>query len=204
MNHDSLIFYMRVKEGNKDKDIIEAAIKVFAEVGYHKAKISKIAEVAGVAAGSIYLYFEDKEDILLKIFDEIWNRLYLELLAIKNNETLSPFNKFDAMIDLIFDIYIEKPDLAMVFVNEQNHIQRNNEDKFTIYYEKFLKLGEEIIKEGIEKNEFSPNIDINILRHFIFGAIRSLLQHWAIDPKTYPLNKIRQNIKFIIKYGIEK
>ncbi|MCX7875793.1 MAG: TetR/AcrR family transcriptional regulator [Melioribacteraceae bacterium] len=195
---------MRVKEGNKEKDILEAAIKLFAEVGYHKAKISKIAEMAGVAAGSIYLYFEDKEDILLKIFDEIWHRIYLELLKIKNNSNLSPFDKFDAMIDLIFDIYIENPNLAMVFVNEQNHIQRSTPEKFTVFYEKFLLSGEDIIKEGIEKHAFTNNLDINILRQFIFGAIRSLLQHWAIDPKTYPLNKIRQNIKFIIKYGIEK
>lgn len=194
---------MRVKEGNKEKDILEAAIKVFAEVGYHKAKISKIAEIAGVATGSVYLYFKDKEDILLKIFEDIWNRLYEELNSVKSNDSLSPFDKFDAMIDLIFDIYIEKPALAIVFVNEQNHIQKSAEDRFTSYYEKFLNLGEEIIKEGIAKKQFSPNVDIKILRYFIFGAIRSLLQHWASDPKTYPLNKIRQNIKFITKYGIE-
>ncbi|MBI5806968.1 MAG: TetR/AcrR family transcriptional regulator [Ignavibacteriales bacterium] len=194
---------MRVKEGNKEKDILEAAIKVFAEVGYHKAKISKIAEIAGVATGSVYLYFKDKEDILLKIFEDIWNKLYEELNSVKSNDSLSPFDKFDAMIDLIFDIYIEKPALAIVFVNEQNHIQKSAEDRFTSYYEKFLNLGEEIIKEGIAKKQFSPNVDIKILRYFIFGAIRSLLQHWAIDPKTYPLNKIRQNIKFITKYGIE-
>jgi TetR/AcrR family fatty acid metabolism transcriptional regulator len=194
---------MRVKEGNKEKDILEAAIKVFAEVGYHKAKISKIAEIAGVATGSVYLYFKDKEDILLKIFEDIWNKLYEELNSVKSNDSLSPFDKFDAMIDLIFDIYIEKPALAIVFVNEQNHIQKSAEDRFTSYYEKFLNLGEEIIKEGIAKKQFSPNVDIKILRYFIFGAIRSLLQHWASDPKTYPLNKIRQNIKFITKYGIE-
>ncbi|MDF1611887.1 TetR/AcrR family transcriptional regulator [Stygiobacter electus] len=195
---------MRIKEGNKEKDILEAAIKVFAEVGYHKAKIAKIAEVAEVAAGSVYLYFKDKEDILLKIFENIWRKLYTELKSIKENDDISPFEKFDSMIDLIFDIYIENPNLALVFVNEQNHIQRSAEEYFTEYYEKFLNLGEEIIKEGIQKNQISSSVDIKILRYFIFGAIKTLLQHWAVDPKNYPLNKIRQNIKFIIKYGIEK
>ncbi len=195
---------MRIKEGNKEKDIFEAAIKVFAEVGFHKAKIAKIAEVAGVAAGSVYLYYNDKEDILLKIFDNIWFKLYTELKTIKENTDISPFEKFDSMIDLIFDIYIENPNLALVFVNEQNHIQRSAEEYFTEYYDKFLNLGEDIIKEGIQKNQISSTVDINILRYFIFGAIKTLLQHWAIDPKKFPLNKIRQNIKFIIKYGIEK
>lgn len=195
---------MRVKEGNKEKDILEAAIKVFAEVGYHKAKISKIAEVAGVATGSVYVYFEDKEDIILKIFEQIWVKLHGELLAVKSNTVLSPMDKFDAMIDLIFDVYTENPPLAMVFVNEQNHLQRSAEDRFTSFYEKFMNIGEDIIREGIDKCVFSETLDVSVLRYYVFGAIRSLLQHWAVDPKSYPLNKIRQGVKFLTKNGIKK
>jgi len=195
---------MRVKEGNKEKDIMEAAIKVFAQAGYHKAKISKIAELAGVATGSVYLYFEDKEDILLRIFDTVWNKLFVELKELITNKTLTAADKLDAMIDLIFDIYIENPALAIVFVNEQNHIMQHASQRFTDKYEKFLDLGESIIKEGIKEGVFSNSIDIKILRHFVFGAIKNLLQHWAADPQNYPLNKIRQNVKFIIKHGIKK
>lgn len=195
---------MRVREGNKEKDILEAAIKVFAEVGYHKAKISKIAEVAGVATGSVYVYFEDKEDILLKIFEHIWVKLHDELLTVKSNSVLSPMDKFDAMIDLIFDVYTENPPLAMVYVNEQSHLQRSAEDRFTSYYEKFMNIGQEIISEGIEKGVFSETLDVGVLRYYVFGAIRSLLQHWAIDPKSYPLNKIRQGVKYLTKNGIKK
>ena len=195
---------MRVKEGNKDRDILEAAIKVFGELGYHKAKISKIAEVAGVATGSVYVYFEDKEDILLQIFEEIWTKLHDELLIVKANKMLSPSEKFDSLIDLVFDVYTENPSLAMVFVNEQNHLQRSADKRFTIFYEKFMNIGEEIIKEGIDKGIFSESIDVNILRYYVFGAIRSLLHHWAVDPKSYPLNKIRQNVKSLTKRGIQK
>lgn len=197
-------FFMRVKEGNKDRDILDAAIKVFGEFGYHKAKISKIAEVAGVATGSVYVYFEDKEDIILRIFEEIWVKLHDELLPIKSNKLLSPIDKFDAMLDLFFDIYTENPSLAMVFVNEQNHLQRSADKRFTIYYDKFMNIGEEIIKEGIEKGVFSETIDVSILRYYVFGAIRNLLQHWAVDPKNYPLSKIRHYVKFFTKRGIQK
>ncbi len=195
---------MRVKEGNKEKDIIEASIKVFAESGYHKAKISKIAEVAGVATGSVYVYFEDKEDILLQIFSKIWTKLYDELLAVRNNSSLSPMDKFDAMIDLIFDVYTENPPLAMVYVNEQSHLQRSAQERFTTFYEKFMNVGEDIIAEGIDNGVFSETLDVGILRYYVFGAIRNLLQHWAIDPKTFPLNKIRQSIKQLTKNGIKK
>lgn len=195
---------MRVKEGNKEKDILEAAIKVFAEVGYHKAKISKIAEIAGVATGSVYVYFEDKEDILLQIFSQIWTKLYDELLAVKTNSNLSPTDKFDAMIDLVFDVYTENPPLAMVFVNEQSHLQRSAQERFTTFYEKFMNVGEEIISEGIAKGVFSDSLDVGILRYYIFGAIRNLIQHWASDPKTFPLNKIRQTVRYLTKNGIKK
>ena len=195
---------MRTKEGNKEKDILEAAIKVFASNGYHKAKISKIAEVAGVATGSVYVYFENKESILLKIFEQLWEKLFVELKIVAETQNLSPLERIDAMIDLVFDVFTENPSLAIVFVNEQNHLLRSNFSGFTNYYEKFLDLGEVVIKEGMKKGVFSPSVDLNIFRYHLLGGIRYLLQHWAQNPKSFPLNKIRQNVKLLTKHGIQK
>ena len=124
---------MRLKEGNKEKDILEAAVKVFAEEGFHKAKISTIAESAGVATGSVYLYFKNKDDLLNTIFQGLWERLYDELKIISDNKVLSPGEKIDAMLDLVFDIFTENPSLALVFVNEQHNLMRNNKEGFISY-----------------------------------------------------------------------
>lgn len=195
---------MRTKEGNKERDILDAAITVFAENGYHNSKISKIAEVAGVATGSVYVYFKNKETILLQIFEELWGKLSSEFNKIAVSTSLSPIEKLDSMIDLIFDGFIENPSLAVVFVNEQNHLIRTNEVGFTNYYDKFLDQGEIVISEGIDKGLFSSDIDLQIFRSYIFGALRNLLHHWAYDPKKYQLNKIRQNVKYLTKYGVMK
>lgn len=195
---------MRLKEGNKEKDILDAAIKVFAEDGFYKAKISKIAEFAGVATGSVYVYFKNKDDLLIKIFGNLWEQLYLGLKDISSNKVLSPVEKVDGMLDLIFDIFTENPSLAIVFVTEQNNMRRSNRDYFIDYYEKFLDEGEKVVSEGVEKEVFSKNLDLKIFRSYIFGAIRNLLHNWAVDPKSYPLNKIRQNIKYLTKHGIKK
>lgn len=80
---------MRRKEGNKEQDIITAAIEVFAEDGYHEAKISKIAELANVATGSVYLYFESKEDLLVKIFSNLWIKLISLVNTINQRDDLS-------------------------------------------------------------------------------------------------------------------
>jgi TetR/AcrR family fatty acid metabolism transcriptional regulator len=195
---------MRTKEGNKEKDILDAAVKVFASCGYHKAKISKIAEVADVATGSVYVYYKNKESILLKIFENLWEQLYGELRIVKETGNLSPLDKIDAMIDLVFSVFTENRSLAIVFVNEQNHLIQSNRDRFTDYYEKFLDLGEDVVKDGIRKKVVSAKIDINVFRYYLFGAIRNLLQHWAQDPREFPIDKIRRNIKHLTKHGIQK
>jgi TetR/AcrR family transcriptional regulator, fatty acid metabolism regulator protein len=193
---------MRTKEGNKETDILEAAIKVFAEDGYHKAKIHKIADAAGVATGSVYVYYKNKETILRKIFEDVWEKLYSETKASIDNPQMSPVEKFDSLIDILFDTFIENPSLALVFVNEQNHLLQNGTEYFTAYYEKFLSLGEEIVKEGLKSKVFNPAINVKILRSYIFGGIRNLLHQWAYDPKSFPLTLIRQNVKYLSKNGM--
>lgn len=193
---------MRTKEGNKEKDILEAAIKEFAVSGYHKSKISKIAELAGVATGSVYMYYKSKEEILHKIFNDIWENLYHELKKLTENPTIPPAEKIDSMIDLILDVFTQNPQLALVIVNEQNNFQNKSLPNFTQYYEKFLDLATDVIKEGIANKTFSENIDLFVFRYYILGATRNILSHWAINPKEFQLNKIRQGIKYITKNGI--
>jgi len=194
---------MRLKEGNKESDILEAAIRVFARYGFHEAKISMIATEAGVSAGSVYVYYENKEDQLLEIFRQIWDKLYKDLNLIAERRDLNPVEKFDSLIDLLFDFFIENPSLALVFVNEQPQVQRLNK-KYSQYSDKFLALGEDIVREGLTSSHFKQDIDIKILRSYIFGALRHLLQQWAQHPKEYPLNTLRNNVKFLSKHGIMK
>ncbi len=193
---------MRTKEGNKEKDILEAAVKVFAEYGYHKAKISKVAEVANVATGSVYVYFRNKEDILLKIFDNLWDQLFREFGNIADHIMMSPVQKLETMIDMVFNLFQANPSLAMVFVNEQNYLMMANQNEFTDKYLRFLDAGVRVLKEGIREKVFSPDIDPNIFKYFIFGAIRSLLLRWANDPRNFPIDKIRRNVKSLLKNGI--
>lgn len=195
---------MRTREGNKDSAILEAAVKVFAEKGFHNAKIHTIAEQAGVATGSVYVYFKNKEAILLTIFESLWEKLYFQLKNIVCRNDISALDKFDSLIDLLFDSFIENPSLAIVFVNEQNQLQQRMPGKFFHYYDGFMDLGEGIVSEGIKNSLFNPNIDVKIIRSFIFGGLRNLLHQWAQNPHTLSLNGIRQNVKYFAKRGLLK
>jgi TetR/AcrR family fatty acid metabolism transcriptional regulator len=195
---------MRTKEGNKERDILEAAVQVFAEYGFHKSKIAKIAEVANVAAGSVYSYFKNKEDILQKIYDQLWRKLFNQTEKIVENEKLSPNEKLDGMLDLVFDIFAQNPSMAIVIVNEQYNFTLSRSPGIIEYYEKFLDLGENIIREGQKKGIYSRDVDIPVMRYYMFGAVRYLVHNWARDPEAFPMSKIRATVKYLIKHGIMK
>lgn len=195
---------MRRKEGHKELDIINAAIKIFAEKGYHKSKIHKIAEIANVATGSVYVYYKNKEAILLTIFEQLWKKLYDELEIVMENPKPTPIEKFDKLIDIVFDYFTVNQKHALVFVNEQHHLMQTSKKKFTEYYDKFLDLGEKIVYEGIKNGSFNPAIDVKIIRNFIFGGIRHLVRNWAISPKEFPLESIRKTVKLFVRKGIVK
>ncbi|WP_337866611.1 TetR/AcrR family transcriptional regulator [Ignavibacterium sp.] len=193
---------MRKKEGNKVQDIINAAIEVFAKQGYHEAKISEIAAIANVATGSVYLYFESKEDLLVKIFSGLWVKLISLVKSIYDRDDLSSIEKLDGFIDTVFDVFTANSKLALLFVKEQPHFLQDKDNKLNILYNNFLEIGEKIIDEGVNKNLFNRNLDKKITKNFIYGGVRHLLHLWAINPNEYPLNKVRQDIKYIVKKGI--
>jgi len=194
---------MRIKEGNKEKDIIEAAIKVFAEKGYFKSKISKIADVAGVATGSVYVYYENKEDILLKIFEQLWGNIYQEAQLIKNKNNSSPLEKLESLIDMAFGTFMENTALAIVYINEQSNLIQYSPQKFTDNYDKFLDLCEDIIRDGIKKGVMAENIDVQIFKNYFLGGFRNLLNHWAHDSQNFSLERIRENVKLLTRHGIQ-
>ncbi len=192
---------MRHKEGNKEKAIIEAAIETFAEDGFYKSKIVDIAEKANVAIGSIYVYYKNKDDILLKIFDQIWEPIYNDMKRIASEKSYTPTQKFEYMLDSVFDAFEKNPEKAVVFVNEQNRLMKERPKSFTNYYELFIKEGEKIIKSGIKSSEFK-NLNVRIFRRFVLGGLRELLREWTKNPTKRSLNQIRDSVKYFCKTGI--
>lgn len=193
---------MRVKEGNKEEDILIAAVKVFAEFGFHKSKMNRIAETAGIATGSIYLYFENKEAILDNIFERLWGQLYKEISVLSKRTDLGAVDKIDYLIDIFFDSFTTNPSLAIVFVNEQSNVPHRSDEQWIKYHDNFLDAGERIMEEGIKAGKINPNLNIKIFRFFLLGGIRSLLDNWAKDTRTISIGALRQNAKLIIKKGI--
>ena len=78
--------------------------------------MAKIAEVAGVGAGSLYLYYKNKANILSQIFDNLWQELAHKQEKMIARTDLTPLEKLDGMIDLVFDMFASNSSLALVYV----------------------------------------------------------------------------------------
>lgn len=192
---------MRKKEGHKEKDIIKAAIKVFAKNGFHNAKVAEIAEVAKVGTGSIYLYFDNKVDILDKIFEKLWKKLTEETQKVMETEKDSKV-QIEKYIDLLLNEFISNHNLAAVFINEQDFFVGRKGVKFKKHYTEFYGLVEEIFQQGIKNKVISSHIDLNILKFFFIGGIKSLIHQHISGSNKLDVTEIKRDIMHIIEKGI--
>jgi AcrR family transcriptional regulator len=194
---------MRIKEGNKEQGIIDASIEVFSKEGYSEAKMHQIADKAGIGIGTVYLYFRNKEKILLRIFENIWTDLYTIVAGIKSNDELDPLKKMDRLVDSVFDYFASYPKLSMILVTQQRYIdQRYKDSLFHDLYSQTLLQSESIIAQGQKLGVFNPSISTSFYQHFFFGGIRNSLLQWANDAETISLTELRANIKTVLLAGI--
>jgi TetR/AcrR family fatty acid metabolism transcriptional regulator len=194
---------MRTKQGDKETDILKAAIEVFGKQGFAKAKMHHIADKAGIGIGTVYLYFKNKETIVLRIFELVWNELLTKISCIRRRSDMASSEKLNALIDAVFDYFAHNPLLALVFVNEQQQVVRATPGaSFLQAYENTLLESERIIAEGQQNGSFNRDIPTEFFRHFFFGGIRYLLLQWAAKPKTIAIGELKENIKKVMLNGI--
>jgi TetR/AcrR family transcriptional regulator, fatty acid metabolism regulator protein len=171
----------------KYKQIIDAAVIVIAENGYHQAQVSRIAKQAGVADGTIYLYFKNKEDILISLF-----RVKMGVFVEKIEEVIAgkrtAAEKLLLMIENHCKILSEDHHLAIV---TQLELRQSNKDirlKINEVLKGYLSAIDKILSEGIESGEFAADLDIRLARQMIFGTIDEMLTNWVMNEQKYDLS----------------
>jgi TetR/AcrR family transcriptional regulator, fatty acid metabolism regulator protein len=170
----------------KYKQIIDAAVIVIAENGYHQAQVSKIAKQAGVADGTIYLYFKNKEDILISLFRE-----KMGYFVEKNEEVIAgkstAAEKLLVMIENHCRILTEDSHLAIVTQLELRQSNKEIRLKINEVLKGYLQLVDEILYYGIETNEFDPDLDVRLTRQMIFGTLDEMVTTWVMNDQKYDL-----------------
>lgn len=195
---------IRLKKNKlKYKQIIDAAVIAIAENGYHQAQVSKIAKQAGVADGTIYLYFKNKEDILISVFQEKMS-VFVDNLREIINDSNSASEMLYRMIEGHFKVLSNDHHLAVVTQLELRQSNKELRLKINSILKGYLKLLDEILQKGIEDGEFQENIDIRLTRQVIFGTIDEVSTTWVMKEQKYDLVEMAPRVHQILQKGIQK
>jgi len=172
---------MIMEKKNKKKEIIiNAAIKVFAGKGFFNSKVADVAKEAGVADGTIYLYFKNKDDLLISLFETKMKEILIRFNRILQQD-IPPPEKLEQFIHLHFQLIQEDQDLAEVFQVELRQSSKFLKDYHNQKFIDFLGIIEQIIREGKEGGYFRPDIKINTMKIAIFGALDELAREWILN-----------------------
>lgn len=191
MNDDSFIskgeFRLKQKKP-KYKQIIDAAVIVIAENGYHQAQVSKIAKQAGVADGTIYLYFKNKEDILVSLFQEKMGN-FIEKIEEEIELKQTAAEKLYSLIEKHFSLLSEDHHLAIVTQLELRQSNKELRLRINEVLKGYLNVVDKIITAGKETGEFKAELDTRIARQMIFGTIDETVTTWVMNEQKYNLPK---------------
>ena len=186
----------------KYKQIIDAAVIAIAENGYHQAQVSKIAKQAGVADGTIYLYFKNKEDILLSVFQEKMGVFVDNLQDIIKNGSSSS-EKLAQMIENHFKVLSDDRHLATVTQLELRQSNKEVRLKINAILKEYLKLLDEILIEGMLSGEFNPTMDVRLARQMVFGTIDEITTTWVMNEYRYDLLALSSKVTQLVLNGLK-
>lgn len=151
---------------------------VFAERGFYNAKVSEVADAAGVAGGTIYLYFKNKDDLLISVFEDRMEAI-LSYLRASLAQIDSVVERLRTFIDLHFKMVSENPALAEVLTVELRQSSKFMREYTPRKFGEYLGLLESLYVEGCEKGVFRTGIDAKVFKRALFGALDEVSTTWV-------------------------
>ena len=193
---------MQAKANDKRARILQAAVKVFAERGFHTATVAEIARAAGVADGTIYLYFKSKDDLLLRLFDEKMTELLEDARAALAAEKSAPA-KLRRFIQLHLTQVERNPELASVLIVELRQsaqfLKAADRNKLAAY----VDLIAEVVKAGQEAGELVDFVSPATAKRAIFGALDELALGFLLSGRKINLRKTAAEVAEWFVRGLE-
>ncbi len=190
---------------DKRRQILDAAVVVFARQGFHTCRVSDIADQAGVAYGLVYHYFSSKEQILDTLFLERWD-VMLAAVAEADASAASPREKLLAVAAFIVESYGHDPDLMKVIIVEvtraANTFGRTHQDKIQQAYAGLAS----IVEGGQRSGVFRAGVDSTFAAQAFYGLIEQVLTAWIFAGKPVAedaLDHAKQEIVEIICGGLD-
>jgi TetR/AcrR family fatty acid metabolism transcriptional regulator len=173
----------------KRRRILDAAVRVFARKGYFSSRVAEIARRAGVADGTVYLYFDNKDDILASVFEDVMAehlaRARAEIPALPRG---LPRLRYVAENHL--RLLGDNPDLAVVFQVELRQSTKFMARFTAASFQDYLKLIEEIVEDAQREGTVRGDVSRKLLAKAFFGMLDEMVTSWILGGRDYDLGRL--------------
>lgn len=171
---------------DKRDRILKAAVKVFAKNGFYATRVSEIAKAAGVADGTIYLYFKNKDDVLITIFEDGIQQLLAILRDVAAAE--EPFDaRIKRIIELQLGLLEDQRDLAEVITVNLRQSSTLLKQYAAPLFMEYIDVIAGLIRDGQKQGAFRKDVNARVAARSLFGALDAILLTWALgeaDPAS--------------------
>ncbi len=195
---------MKKKKNDKHQRIIEAATRIFARKGFFQAKVSDIAREAGVADGTIYLYFDNKDDILISLFEDQM-KVVLENMIKKLSEETDPVKKLHQFALTHLSLIEKNKSVAEIIQVELRQSSKFMKEYKNERFAQYLDLIADIIREGQQGGVFQRDVIPGIAKRAFFGALDEMSRFWVLSSrKEYDIRTAARQISDYFLRGISR
>ncbi len=190
------------RQADRRRQILDAAVKVFARSGFHTSRVGDIAEEAGVAYGLVYHYFKSKEELLETIFRDTWTQMLARVREVEASG-VAAHEQVRQVTALLLRTWRRDPDLVRVLVREVTrspHVQQEIEE-----ITQAMQALEGIIRRGQEDGEFNPGLDARLGAVVFYGALDEILTGWVLGQlpdKDEDIAKAERNVVSLLVGGL--
>ena len=185
-HHGRCLINKKRKTNDKYHRILEAATKVFAEQGYFQSTVAQIAKEAGVADGTIYLYFKNKDDIMVQFL----NYKIKKVFARFRQEVDRADNAIDKLRNLIrghLDEFQRDRNMAILYQSETHQKTRLTEEQIREMSNMYHDIVTEIVEQGQQEGSIRQNLYLWLVKRFILGAVDEVINTWIHSDGKFDL-----------------
>jgi TetR/AcrR family transcriptional regulator, fatty acid metabolism regulator protein len=182
----------------KRRIILDAAVRVFARQGFHQARVSDIADEAGVAYGLVYHYFGSKDEVLDTLFLERWNVLLSAIGEVDRSEA-EPRDKLLTITGFIVDSYRHDPELMKVIIVEVTRAANSFGAKHIVKIREAFDLIADIVEAAQDAGKFRADVAPMFAAMAFYGAIEQVLTGWIFDLLPCGEEEFEQAKRFVVE-----
>ena len=192
----------RGKNSDKHPRILDAAVKVFARKGFFQARVAEIAREAEVADGTIYLYFKNKDDLLISIFEEKMRQVIASFRSAIARET-DARARLRCLIRMHLEGFQAYPELAAVLQVELRQSSRFMREYEKVELRQYFDLIGDIVVQGQGEGLFRQDLPLSLVKRMIFGTLDEVVSTWVMAGSSYDLEGLAKPLLDLFLGGIK-